>query len=171
MATEAELRVVEREMCLKKGTKFLRSKTAARCLGVSQATLSSFAKSGAIPRLKYGNGFMYRIEDLVDFIKCRAQMIDAKVIRSGSVYVITADEYFPIVKIGFTKTPTKHRLANMETSNPFNLYILADFETAFPEKAEALVHQALDHRRLRREWFRLEDGDLETIKSVVESAS
>ena len=91
-------------------------------------------------------------------------------IRVGCIYVITADELFPIVKIGFTKTPVHARLKALETANPFNLYVLAEHTTVVPEKAESMVHKQLADRRMKLEWFRLLEGDLDIIQEVVASA-
>jgi len=133
--------------------------------------LSKWSKGRRLPRLQTGRGYGYRISDLVDFIEKRRDLAEELKIRVGCVYVITADDLYPIVKIGFTKTPTVQRLKALNTASPFHLYVLAEYETVVPEKAEALVHSRLDDRRMKLEWFRLADGDLEIIKDVVVSAS
>jgi hypothetical protein len=172
MATLEELRTAAHEMGIGSDCPvFANSRQAARFLGVSEATLSQWSKMRRIPRLQTGRGYGYRIADLVDFVEKRREIADAMKIRVGCVYVITADELYPIVKIGFTKTPIKTRLKALDTSNPFNLYVLAEHATVVPEKAEALVHARLGAQRMKLEWFKLEDGDLEIIKAVVVSAS
>ena len=172
MATQDELRAAAKEMGLRGDTPiFASSRQAARFLGVSEATLSKWSKMRRLPRLQTGRGYGYRIADLVDFIEKRRDLAAVMKIRVGCIYVITADELFPIVKIGFTKTPLQTRLKALETANPFNLYVLAEHTTVVPEKAESMVHMRLADRRMKLEWFRLVEGDLDIIQEVVESAS
>jgi len=172
MATQDELRAAAKEMGIGEDSPiFASSRQAARFLGMSEATLSKWSKASRLPRLKIGRGYGYRISDLVDFVEKRREIADQLKIRVGCIYIITADDLYPIVKIGFTKTPIDQRLKALNTASPFHLYVLAEYETVVPVKAEALVHSRLDDRRIKLEWFRLADGDLEIIKDVVISAS
>lgn len=77
------------------------------------------------------------------------------------IYAIQCGENGPI-KLGRAEDPYK-RMKHLQTSNPFNLSMLACEETLDDEEAEKQLHIQLRMYRIRGEWFRPEKAVLDTV--------
>lgn len=63
-----------------------------------------------------------------------------------------------MVKVGYTTGPIQQRLSQLQVSNPNELQVCMLFETPNFVKMEKQAHLLLWKRRVRGEWFVLEEG-------------
>lgn len=82
---------------------------------------------------------------------------------SSHVYVIHAvgTDYF---KIGLSKTPVK-RLVTLQPLLPFELNIVHECQGSFA--MESKIHDIFSKKRIRGEWFKLNDQDLLVLKNYL----
>lgn len=106
------------------------------CKGVARKSLGSLKRTGSVKGVSY-------------------------------VYIITSDEFKQdgIYKIGITNN-IERRLADMQTGCPFILYALRVFGTKNPLAVEVMLHSFFDKKRLRGEWFKLDDLDIAYIDAA-----
>ena len=81
----------------------------------------------------------------------------------GKLYLIKCYEESEVLyKIGFSIEPTKRKKV-FETGNPNDLEIVEEFFTNYDTKLETAVHNWFRSKRVSREWFRLENIDVENF--------
>ena len=81
--------------------------------------------------------------------------------RMGYVYLIKSGDYH---KIGLTRRNPETRLKELTT--PEGVSMVHVIETTDPEGLEKFLHNEFRHKRAEREWFRLDEEDVEWIKQV-----
>lgn len=81
-----------------------------------------------------------------------------KCCKPGIVYLIRCGEAF---KIGFTTESVQKRMSSLQTGNGFKLEEVCCFKTDFGQKLETTVHKHFASKRIRGEWFSLEEKDVE----------
>lgn len=90
----------------------------------------------------------------------------------GEVYVISArlkgaPDGALYAKIGYTTRGAKQRFEDMKTGIP-PMLIDYDFEvslrTRFPRRLESILHYLFAERRAEREWFSLDQRDIDVLK-------
>lgn len=89
----------------------------------------------------------------------------------ASVYVIGIDGHPEIVKIGIAHRPDL-RLIDLQGSNPFTLRLLIARELcckSFAREIESKLHQKYRPFSRGREWFKLEDIELQELIRLMES--
>ena len=69
-----------------------------------------------------------------------------------------------LYKIGFTKRDIKKRIADLQTGNANEIYLIDYFESKWSTKIERYLHKLFKEKRLKGEWFSLSDNDLEIFK-------
>lgn len=84
------------------------------------------------------------------------------------IYVITAQEFPCAYKIGLTNS-IERRLAEMQTGCPHLLFALRCYEVKNPVAVEAMLHAFFHKKRIRGEWFKLDDTDLAYIDDAMAS--
>lgn len=78
------------------------------------------------------------------------------------VYFFQCEGY---TKIGYTRN-LKTRRSIAQVDNPFEVRLLASFETRDPKRDEDLLHTLFEKYRLGRgEWFRLPNATVEFLRS------
>lgn len=82
--------------------------------------------------------------------------------QAGWVYVVQADKYF---KIGISKEPKK-RIKTLGTEMPTPLTTIRLFETEDMKKLEEALHNVFAFKRIKGEWFALDESDVEYIKGL-----
>jgi hypothetical protein len=82
------------------------------------------------------------------------------------IYVITAQEFIGTYKIGLTNS-IERRLADMQTGCPYLLFALRSYMVTNPVAVEAMLHAFFHKKRVRGEWFRLDDTDLNYIDDAM----
>lgn len=75
------------------------------------------------------------------------------------LYLIQCNEY---TKIGISENVSR-RLADLRTHNPYDLKVLASFEFPSAIVAEAAIHAQYEPFRVRNEWFRLDENQIQEI--------
>jgi hypothetical protein len=131
-------------------------------LSVSTLKLWRSGVRAVIPYMKVGARVRYRLGNVVDFwVSAKHEEEQKK--RLGWIYIITADELFPICKIGFTTRTPQRRLADMMTAIPFDAYVFKEYKVLDPCEMEKGLHDLVGHARMRGEWFRLSELDIACI--------
>jgi hypothetical protein len=67
-----------------------------------------------------------------------------------------------LVKIGITND-VEYRLRTMQTGNPYPLELILQFEYKSAMLVERVLHSKFSKFRVRGEWFRFTDDELETV--------
>jgi hypothetical protein len=83
--------------------------------------------------------------------------------RTGYVYLIKSGIYH---KIGLTRRKPETRLKEITT--PEGVSMVHVIETSDPEGLEQFLHNEFKDKRAEREWFRLDEEDVEWIKAIKE---
>lgn len=82
----------------------------------------------------------------------------------GKIYLIRCSEENDILyKIGFSINPHKRR-KTLETGNPNDLEVIDEFFTNYDRKLETAIHNRFRSKKIRREWFKLDDNDIRNFK-------
>jgi hypothetical protein len=90
-------------------------------------------------------------------IRPKKQSLSAVFLETeGVVYVVASDGYW---KIGVTYGNVQDRIRSMQTGNPHEISLVWSIRHLQPEQAEARLHAAFDHKRVRGEWFTLDMSD------------
>lgn len=77
----------------------------------------------------------------------------------GFVYLLCDGESF---KIGMTKQKDiYHRIAELQTGNPNEIFISAYHKTNYPYKVEQMMHARYKTSKIKNEWFNL------TLQQVI----
>ena len=84
-----------------------------------------------------------------------------KKIRMGYVYLIKSGEYH---KIGLTRRDPRTRLKEITT--PEGVSLIYVIETNDPEGLEQFLHNEFKDKRSNREWFKLNEEDIQWIKKI-----
>ena len=82
--------------------------------------------------------------------------------RSGFIYVIYMDTPERYCKIGMT-ADLGGRLKTHQCSSPFELFVACGYFVPNMRTEEAALHAAFADKRVRGEWFRLNEEDLKLI--------
>ena len=72
------------------------------------------------------------------------------------------------IKIGISASPHR-RVLSMQTGNPHEITLLAQFESSDPEETEYRLHKALRYRRIRGEWFTFAPDEIATLLYLIEN--
>lgn len=87
----------------------------------------------------------------------------------GKIYLIKCyNDYEVLYKIGFTRGKPENRLKQLETGNPKDLELVYEFNTKFNSKLESTLHRHYNTKRIKNEWFKLDDDDVKNFKTVCE---
>lgn len=87
----------------------------------------------------------------------------------GKIYLIKCYEDDEVLyKIGFTKNTPNQRLKTFETGNPNDLEVVEEFVTNYDTKLEVALHNRFRSKRVKREWFRLNENDISTFRESCE---
>lgn len=81
------------------------------------------------------------------------------------VYVIGHPEGF--VKIGRSKDP-EQRLQEIQTSSPYDLWIIAQFPVDNSNTVEGQLHDRFSDRNVRGEWYEFDIGEYDAIFDMAE---
>lgn len=88
----------------------------------------------------------------------QATMLPTRRSERGYVYVVRADN--GLVKIGMALN-WHLRIQQLNSALPYELEVLHVVECDEPRRLERTLHERYAEKRVRREWFRLSDADLE----------
>ena len=94
----------------------------------------------------------------------------AATIIPNFVYIITANEYIGIYKIGLTND-IERRLRDMQTGCPYTLFAFRAYYVLNPVAVEAMLHSFFHKKRLRGEWFNLNEMDIKYIDDAMDSVN
>jgi hypothetical protein len=99
-------------------------------------------------------------------VKLKLKPVKDEFDSSGYIYVIYLESPKRYYKIGMAKEFNsrfdKHRCAS-----PFDLYVACAFFVQNMRRKEAELHREFASKRVRGEWFELDEGD---VKSIVQHA-
>ena len=77
------------------------------------------------------------------------------------VYVVCTND-FQYIKIGHTKN-LKQRLTNLQSGCPFFIYVWLSIRTPIPINIEYFLLDKFKNKKLRGEWFSLNDIDIKWL--------
>ena len=80
----------------------------------------------------------------------------------GFVYIFKGADYY---KIGYSNRPPR-RMIDISPKLPFSLRLICSIETNNAIALEAKLHQQFADKRLRGEWFSLNECDISAIKEL-----
>lgn len=83
----------------------------------------------------------------------------------GKVYLLQAGDLF---KIGITRGSVKNRIKQLSTGNPINITIVSTYESDKASKVESVLHNTFKSKKVKGEWFKLEDDDIKKFTSLCE---
>ena len=81
----------------------------------------------------------------------------------GFVYIIKSETNPPQYKIGRSKDPVS-RIGKLEVKLPFDIEVLHLIETDSASSLEGYYHELYSDKRVRGEWFELDDQAIEELK-------
>lgn len=82
------------------------------------------------------------------------------------VYLVTANEYEGIYKLGITSNITT-RLASLQTSHPYKLYAYRCYVCDNPPSIEMSLHIFFKKKRLEGEWFKFTEMDIKYLDEAM----
>lgn len=100
--------------------------------------------------------------------KKRAELLELRRIRGGCVYVVGMVEMDGYVKVGWSTALEERRLIELQTGNPFKMYVIGQMPGT--DVDEEIAHEELKASRWRGEWFRRTPEVESFIARVVASA-
>lgn len=87
-----------------------------------------------------------------------------------NVYLICSEIHGEkLHKIGFTKRDISVRLKEFKTGNAANLYLVDSFRSKWGTNIESNFHRILKSKRVKGEWFKLDDEDIKTFKEKCQT--
>jgi len=103
-----------------------------------------------------------RFKDRQEIARSRQKL--TKNDRSGYIYFLSSAGY---VKIGKTKD-LDGRMANLETCTPLEVKLLHFIKSENIDKDEMTFHRMFAIKRTKGEWFKLNENDIEKIRTIEE---
>lgn len=95
----------------------------------------------------------------------RSAMGDRHSYGPGYIYCIRVDTgHEHVFKVGFSKNPQLRAVAH-QGSLPFDAVICIGYFVPNMRQEEAALHEAFKAKRMRGEWFRLEEADIDFMAS------
>ena len=86
-----------------------------------------------------------------------------------NVYLICAEiDGTKLHKIGYTRRKIEERIKEFETGNASDIYIVDSFTSKWGSKIEARLHDLFKIKKIRGEWFLLNDDDILKFKKQCE---
>lgn len=73
-----------------------------------------------------------------------------------------------LYKIGFTRRKIEDRIKEFETGNGTNLFIIDSYKSKWGTKIEARLHSIFKNKKIRGEWFNLDENDILKFNSHCE---
>lgn len=83
--------------------------------------------------------------------------------QSGCVYLLKSNGLY---KIGITQN-LEARIASLQTGSPDTIEVIHTIKTSNMTMLENELHNKFESKRVRGEWFKLNDWDVEYIKGLV----
>jgi len=85
--------------------------------------------------------------------------------KSNLLYLLTDGRAY---KIGITKQGgVKKRVKSLQTGNPYEITEVFSFACDNAGELEAYLHKQFADKRLKGEWFNLNDNDIKMIKGLI----
>lgn len=83
------------------------------------------------------------------------------------VYLICSEfDNRKLYKIGFTRRPIEKRINEIKTSNGGEIYLIDSYESEYGTKIESKLHKIFKDKKVNREWFDLDDNDINSFKTL-----
>ena len=84
--------------------------------------------------------------------------------KSGIVYLMKCGKHY---KIGITGTNIDSRLSSIQTSNPIRVDLICSASISNYKMIEKILHHIFMPKRHRREWFNLNEKDVDFIRTLL----
>ncbi len=146
---------------------FIDRDEVARLLQTSVHGVDLLRKGRQIPAVSFPhNVFLFRIADIVDYIASQKKL--PKKTDAGYVYVLSADEFQPVCKVGFSTYASKKRVDAANTYCPFDIVLITEYRVRKSREAESVAHAALDDRHVKGEWFNMEGEGFAILERALQ---
>ena len=86
----------------------------------------------------------------------------------GFVYLIKEESNENKYKIGMTNKTLEQRMNSLQTGNPNKLTLINYHESKNPKAVEKTLHNFFRHKNILREWFDLDEDDINKFKPICE---
>ena len=73
-----------------------------------------------------------------------------------------------LYKIGFTRRKIEDRIKEFETGNGSNIFIIDSYKSIWATKIESRLHKMFKNKKIRGEWFNLDENDILKFNSHCE---
>lgn len=81
-----------------------------------------------------------------------------------NIYLISSEiNNEKLYKIGYTKRDVNTRIREFKTGNASEFLIVDSFKSKWGTKIESHLHRLFKSKRIRGEWFNLDDDDIKTF--------
>ncbi len=89
--------------------------------------------------------------------------------KRRKVYLIECDNGFEkLFKIGYTSKKVEDRIRELSTANPGEFRNVIEYESKRASSLESYLHRHYSLQRIKNEWFRLSDEDIDIFKVLCE---
>lgn len=86
-----------------------------------------------------------------------------------NVYLICAEfEDQQLYKIGYTRRDISKRIKELKTGNAADFYLIDSFSSKWGTKIESSLHRRFRSKKINREWFKLDENDINEFKTYCE---
>ena len=77
-------------------------------------------------------------------------------------------DYDTVYKIGYSKSSPSKRSEVCQTGNDGNLTVIDRFHSIHNQQVERTLHRMLSHKKINREWFRLDLEDVQNFNTMCQ---
>lgn len=84
------------------------------------------------------------------------------------VYIIEQLSEYPLYKIGYTSKKLEYRINELSTGNPYDLKEKFTYKTKNACELESYLHRIFSHKKVKGEWFDLDEKDFMNVQSICE---
>lgn len=81
---------------------------------------------------------------------------------------IIIDNEDTVYKIGVTKQKVEKRIKQLQTGSDKKLESIKEFNSNYAFSVERNLHRIFSHKRINREWFKLDENDVKNFLSLCE---
>lgn len=87
------------------------------------------------------------------------------------IYLLECDqEEGKIYKIGVTQKNISERIKELDNGNPKEIRVVSEYITEYPYKVEKFLHRIYDSKKVKGEWFKLNQNEVKGFLVMCDNA-